>query len=377
MSGDSMKIRAAVLRERDAPFTIEEVELRGPGHGEILVRIVGAGFCHTDVLPRRNGYRSALPLVMGHEGAGVVEALGPGVTDVEVGAHVVLSFDHCTHCADCLAGHPAYCRDFWQRNLVGRTGSDPLRAVDAAGEPIGAQWFGQSSFATHVVTASSNAVPVPQDCPLELLGALGCGALTGAGAVFNVLPVEPGSTFAVFGAGAVGLSAVMAAVAVGATRIIVVDRHRSRLDLALEMGATDVIQPDPEADIRREIRQKIRSLTGPGVHAALDTTGVPALITGAIESLRPRGVLGLVTAPTDDLVLPGDILATGRTVAGILEGDAVPRVDIPRLIDLWRAGRFPIERMMTPYPLSDINAAEADAASGKTIKPVLIPGEAA
>jgi aryl-alcohol dehydrogenase len=169
----------------------------------------------------------------------------------------------------------------------------------------------------------------------------------------------------------------MAAAAVGATRIIVVDRHRSRLDLALEMGATDVIQPDPEADIRREIRREIRSLTGLGVHAALDTTGVSALITGAIESLRPRGVLGLVTAVADDLVLPGDVLATGRTVVGILEGDAVPRVDIPRLLDLWRAGRFPIERMMTTYPLSDINAAEADAASGTTIKPVLIPGEAA
>ena len=368
-----MRIQAAVLRERDAAFEIEDVELADPAHGEVLVRIAGTGFCHTDVLPRTDGFMAHPPLVLGHEGSGVVVGVGPDVRDVSVGTSVVLSFDHCGTCPACLEGHPGYCRSFWGRNLAGRPRHGSPRVVDLAGDPIGAHWFGQSSFATHAVTAVRNVVPVPADVPVELLGPLGCGVLTGAGSILNTLDVRPGTTVAVYGAGAVGLSAVMAAVAAGADRIITVDRHRSRLDLALDLGATDVV-PVFDGTDAEAIGRHVARISG-GVDRALDTTGAPAVIAAGVAALRVRGVLGLVSAASDTIALPRDALSQGKTVTGILEGDAVPRVLIPRLVELWRQGRLPIDRIVRTYPLGDINQAEADMASGTTIKPVLVPEE--
>jgi aryl-alcohol dehydrogenase len=367
-----MRIQSAVLRERGGPFTIEDVDLAEPGPDEVLVEIAGSGFCHTDLLPRDHGFMAEPPLILGHEGAGTVTAIGSAVEDVAVGDSVVLSFDHCGTCTACEDGHPAYCRSFWGRNMVGRSKDGDHRVRDVAGTPIGGHWFGQSSFASHVLVAARNVVPVPKDLPLELLGPLGCGVLTGAGSVSRVLQVAPGSSFAVYGAGTVGLSAVMAAAAAGAGRVIAVDLHRSRLDLALELGATDVV--DAAALSSAEIVRNVVTISGGGTHTALDTTGVPRVIAAALAALRTRGTLGLVSVVHGDIVLPGDALATGKTVTGILEGDAVPRVLIPELIDQWRAGRLPFDRLIRTYPISDINQAEADMASGVTIKPVLIPG---
>ena len=206
-----MHIQAAVLRERGGAFKIEDVELAEPGPGEVLVEIAGTGFCHTDLLPRIDGFMAEPPLILGHEGAGVVAATGTGVTDVAVGSSVVLSFDHCGTCPACSDGHPAYCRSFWGRNMVGRSSTVETRAQDIEGTPIGARWFGQSSFASHALVGARNVVPVPDDVPLELLGPLACGVLTGAGSVFRVLRVAGGTSTAIYGAGTVGLSAVMAA----------------------------------------------------------------------------------------------------------------------------------------------------------------------
>jgi aryl-alcohol dehydrogenase len=312
------------------------------------------------------------PLILGHEGSGVVIGRGADVVDVAVGDSVVLSFDHCGACTACNDGHPAYCRAFWGRNMVGRTKAGAQRIRDTAGTPIGGHWFGQSSFASHALVAARNVVPVPNDVPLELLGPLGCGVLTGAGSIFQVLQVAAGSSTAVFGAGTVGLSAVMAAAAAGADRVIAVDLHRNRLDLALELGATGAV--DATALSSAEIAERVVKLSGGGTHTALDTTGAAPVIAAGLAGLRTRGTLGLVSAVRGDIVLPGDALATGKTVTGILEGDAVPRVLIPELIDLWRTGRLPFDRLIRTYPISDINRAEADMASGETIKPVLIPG---
>ncbi len=363
-----MQVHAAVLRERTAPFVVERVELADPGPGQVLVEIAGTGFCHTDVLPRQDGFLAVPPLIAGHEGAGVVTAVGPGVDEVAVGAHVLLSFDSCGRCTNCAAGHPAYCETFFARNLTGKARGGPGPIVDAEGNPVAARWFGQSSFASHAIAGPRNVVVVDPALPLHLLGPLGCGIQTGAGSVLVALGVEAGTSVAVFGAGGVGLAAVMAARVAGAAAIVAVDLHDARLALAQELGATHVLRGDAD-----DVAGQIRKLTSGGVQYALDTTGAPAVIAAGIDALRPTGTIGLVGAGSRELVLAPSALATGKNVMGILEGDAVPQVFLPRLIALWRAGRFPFDKLIRTYPLSAINEAERDAARGVTIKPVLIP----
>ncbi|MGF2947546.1 NAD(P)-dependent alcohol dehydrogenase [Mycobacterium sp. Lab-001] len=364
-----MKISAAVLRDHRSPYRIEEVDLAEPGPGQVRVRVVGSGMCHTDTLPRVPGLTTGPPLIAGHEGAGVVEALGPGVFDLAVGDHVVLSFDSCQSCVNCRAGHPAYCSTFFERNLSGVGDGAPSPVTDSLGEPVSARWFGQSSFATHANVAARNAVVVDPRAPLQLLGPLGCGVQTGAGAVFNSLRVGVGESITVFGAGAVGLSAVMAATVCGASTIIAVDLHDSRRKLATQLGATHTVDGADTA----QVAQAIAEITGDGSQYALDTTGVPSVITTAVRTLRPTGVCGLVGVQLGDLVLDPMALAAGKTVTGIIEGDAAPRVLIPTLLGLWQQGRFPFDTLIATYPLEQINQAEADSLSGTVIKPVLLP----
>lgn len=363
-----MQMHAAVLRERTDPFTIEHVEIAEPGPGEILVEVAGTGFCHTDILPRQPDFMARLPLIAGHEGAGVVIAVGPGVDDVAVGAHVLLSFDSCGRCASCAGGHPAYCATFFVRNLTGKRpgGSSPV--ADAQGQSVAARWFGQSSFATHAIAGPRNVVVVDEDLPLHLLGPLGCGIQTGAGSVLIALGVQAGTSVAVFGAGSVGLAGVMAAKVAGATTIVAVDLHHSRLEQAEELGATHLVRGD-SGDVTGEVRK----VTFGGAQYALDTTGVPEVIAGAVDALRPTGTIGLVGAGSRDLVLAPAALAAGKNIMGILEGDVVPQVFVPRLIELWRQGAFPFEKLIRTYPLTEINEAERDVANGTTIKPVLLP----
>ena len=361
-----MLITAAVLRAADAPYAIEQVELNDPGPGEVLVTIAGAGLCHTDLLGRSD--LIGKPVILGHEGSGIVEAVGPGVTDLAVGDHVVLSFDSCGTCTNCRAAHPAYCAEFFARNLTGLAvdGSTPAAGQD--GKPVAARWFGQSSLATHAIAAVRGAVRVEPGLPLELLGPLGCGIQTGAASVLIALGVTAGSSIAIFGTGGVGLAAVMAASVAGAATIIAVDLHPSRLDLAAKLGATHTINGTDD-----DITAQILAITGDGAQYCFDTTGVPAVITTAINSLRPTGTCGLVGIAQGNLVLDPFALAGGRDLMGILEGDAVPQLLIPRLIDLWQQGRFPFEKLITSYPLSQVQQAEADATSGAAVKPVLIP----
>jgi len=362
-----MHITAAVLRAADGPYRLEDVDLAEPGPGEVRVRIVGAGLCHTDLLPRVPEFMANPPIITGHEGAGIVEALGEGVADLAPGDHVVLSFDSCRSCANCVSGHPAYCETFFPRNLTGLdlTGGSAVR--DADGQPVASRWFGQSSFATHSVVAARNVVKVDPELPLELLGPLGCGVQTGAGSILVALGVEAGSAVVVFGAGGVGLSAVMAAKVAGAATIVAVDLNAARLELARELGATHTFD-GAQADLLEHLLRT----TGGGAHYSLDTTGVPAVIRTAVHALRPTGTCGLVGVQQGDLVLDPTALAVGRNVMGILEGDAVPQVLIPRLIELWQQGRFPFDKLIQTFPLEEINEAEQATLKGEVVKPVLV-----
>jgi aryl-alcohol dehydrogenase len=363
-------MKAAVLRAADQPYSIEDVTLGKLEPGEVLVRIVGAGLCHTDMLLRDPGMGAALaPVILGHEGAGVVEEVGDGVTRVTPGDHVLLSFDSCGWCPSCLGGAPAYCAEFEVRNVSGRRTDGTTSAVSAAGESIANRWFGQSSFAEYAVATERNLVRVDRGLPLELLGPLGCGIQTGAGSVLNEMRLAPGQSIAVFGAGAVGLAAVMAARLAGASDIAVVDVKQSRLELALELGATRVVL-GTEEDVAGQVVGG-----GPGLDFSFDTTSVTEVIGAAVAVLARPGTAVLVGAGPGQLSVSPPALS-GRRVTFVLEGSAVPQVFLPRLIGFWAEGRFPFDRLVRTYPLADINIAEADSLSGATIKPVLLPASA-
>jgi aryl-alcohol dehydrogenase len=280
---------------------------------------------------------------------------------------VVVSFDSCGSCANCLAAHPAYCDTFVPRNLsgVGLDGSSPVR--DGSGEPVAARWFGQSSFATHTVVAARNVVKVDQDLPLELLGPLGCGVQTGVESVLLALRVTAGSSLVVFGAGGVGLSAIMAARLAGAATIAAVDLNLNRLELARKLGATHVFDGR-----QQDLLAALQGVTGGGAQYTLDTTGVPGVITAAIHLLRPTGTCGLVGVLWETAALDQTVLF-GRNIMGIMEGDAVPRIFIPWLIELWRQSRFPFDKLIKTFPLEQINEAEQAAIKGEVVKPVLVP----
>ncbi|MGZ3255614.1 MAG: NAD(P)-dependent alcohol dehydrogenase [Croceibacterium sp.] len=362
-----MKITAAVSRGvSDAP-ALEQLELEDPRAGEMRIRLVATGICHTD-LHEHPGRHSPHPIVLGHEGAGVVEKLGEGVTSFEAGDHVILSGNSCGACPSCKANRPTYC-DLAMPLCFGGKRLDGSTSLE--GGAVHSHFFGQSSFATHCVVPQRTAVKMDKDLPLEKLGPLGCGVVTGAGAVIEALKVGYGDTIAVFGTGGVGLSAVMAAKLVGARRIVAVDINRERLELARELGATDCIPADEDG-----IADKVRAVTGRGVDFSFNTTTVPEVHTMALEVLAMNGTAGFVAAPRGEWAPKMfAMLAGGKQLRGILGGDAHPGLFLPKLVDYWRQGRFPFDRLLTFYPFAEIGRAFADAHSGQAIKPVLLIGE--
>lgn len=365
-----MQIEAAVVREEGGPFTVEQVELEEPREGEGLVRVVGAGVCHTDMIVRDQFYPTPLPAVLGHEGSGVVEAVGPGVTGVAPGDHVVMSFDFDGSCRSCRDGHPAYCEAFFEHNFAGARPADGSSPLSQDGERLAGHFFGQSSFATHAIATERNVVPVTDKVPLEILGPLGCGVQTGAGGVINTLDPQAGSSIAVFGAGSVGLSAVMAADLKGCTEIVSVELRENRREKAVELGATETVDPGAVDDPV----EAIRAATDGGVDYALETTGVPEVAEQATKTLRHRGTLGLIGAPalgTEASYDVNDMLLNGRSITGIVEGDADPQQFIPDLIDLYRRGKFPFDELITYYGFKEIEQAVEDSEEGRSIKPVL------
>lgn len=362
-----MRVTAVVLRDPMTGYSVEEIELPAPGPGQVLVRIESAGICHTDSLLRQMPIE-ALPMIPGHEGAGVVEQVGAGVRGIAEGDHVVLSYDYCGLCANCRTGHTSYCDEFTVRNFVGHPLDGSPGATDENGAPVGSRWFGQSSFATHAVASANNTVVVDRSADLTMLGPLGCGIQTGAGSVLNALAVRAGSSLAVFGAGAVGLAAVMAGVVAGAAKIVAVDLHQHRLDLALSLGATHVVDAGNGSD---DVAAQVQAITGGGADFSFDTTGVPSVIAAAVGCLRMTGTCGLVGAGSQMIELEPSALF-GKRLIGIFEGDAVPQLFIPKLVSLWQAGRFPFDRLVEKFDLSAAEDAERASLAGKVVKPVLI-----
>lgn len=363
-----VKVKAAVVFETGGDFRIEQLELNDPRDDEVLVRIVGTGICHTD-LGARDGHLPIPPppSVFGHEGAGVVEKVGARVTKVKPGDHVVLAWDYCGTCSACKAGRVLYCLNFFLHNFHGARPDESI-TLRKGDQLIHGSFFNQSSFADFALASERNVIKVQEDVPLEVLAPLGCGVMTGAGAVINSLQARPGSSIAVFGVGPVGMSAVLAAVVCGCTTIIAVDVNADRLKMARELGATHTVNASEVNPV-----ETIRDITGGGAEFSLECVGNPKVLRQAVDVLPRLGVCGLigVVPPGTEVALDMDLLMNGRTVKGILGGDAIPELFIPRLIELYRQGRFPFDRLITYYPFDDINKAVEDMEKGRVIKPVL------
>jgi aryl-alcohol dehydrogenase len=362
-----MKVQAAVTRAKHSDVSIETLTLEEPRNGEILVRLVATGVCHTDIAMRDQAFPVPQPIVLGHEGAGIVERTGKAVTKVAPGDHILMTFNSCGHCPSCDHDAPTYCHEFFGYNFGGGRpdGSSPL-SKDR--EIIHGNFFGQSSFATHAICHETNIVKVRADLPLEALAPLACGVQTGAGAVINVLRPGPGNSLAVFGTGSVGLSAIMAARLTGVTTIIGVDLNDNRLALARQLGATLTI------NAKGDVGEAISKLTGVGVDFSFETTANAKVIRQAIDCLAPRGTCGIVGASNVGTEVTFDelhIMAGGRSIRGIVEGDSHYNVFIPALIDLFAQGRFPFDKLITFYPFERINDAIRDSEKGTAIKPVL------
>ena len=366
MSGSS--ITAAVVECGGAPFALESLDLGDLQPDEVRVRIMASGICHTDLLIREGTFPTPMPVVLGHEGAGIVEEVGSAVTRVKVGDHVGCTYGSCGGCRMCAKGHPFHCTEFFERNFLA-TRTDGTTAISRHGAAVHSHFFGQSSFSTGAVMAETSVVAIPDDVPFEVVAPFGCGVQTGAGGVMNVLRPLPNSSIAIFGAGGVGLSAVMAAVICGCAPIIAVDVRPGRLALAQELGATHVVDAGNVDPV-----EAVKALTGGGVEASLETSGVPGVLRQAVDALGPDGTCGLIGAPplgTEEPLDVNSVLALGRGIKAIVEGHSVPQVFIPKLIDLWRAGRLPIDRLVRAYDFDQINQAAEDALAGEVVKPVL------
>jgi aryl-alcohol dehydrogenase len=362
-----MKIKAALSNGAEAPFELAEVELDEPRADEVLVKLSAAGVCHTDLTMKALWPQAMSPIVLGHEGAGVVEAVGPDVTGVRCGDRVLMSYRSCGACQECVVGHRTYCHDFRTLNALGSRpdGSTTMRRGNSA---VYGSFFGQSSFASHALAYESNLVVVGDDVDLSVAAPLGCGVQTGAGAVLNVLRPTGDASLVVFGAGAVGLSAVMVAKVAGVGPIIAVDPVADRRRVATELGATATIDP-----ARDDVVDAVRQLTGAGATHALDTTAIGAVINQAIVALAALGTLALVGVGTPEVAIDvQSVIGGGKTIRGTIEGDAVAQQFVPRLLALHAEGRLPLEKLIRTYEFDDIDTAVADAASGATIKPVLM-----
>jgi aryl-alcohol dehydrogenase len=360
-----MHMLAAVARNAREPFAIETLEIEEPREDELLIRVAAAGLSHIDLLARDGCLPVPLPAVLGREAAGRVERVGAAVTRFAPGDHVVL-----TYLADSLpsdASNPRDGADVLNLNCSGLRpdGSSPLRLN---GESIAGAFFGQSSFAEHALARERNAVRVPKDIPFPILAPLGGDLQSGAGAVINTLRPRPGCAIAIFGAGPIGLSAVMAARLTGCHPIIAVDIKATRLELAEAVGATHSIDPDGLDPVHA-----IRKITAQGAEYAIETTGRPDVARQAIDCLAEGGAAALteMTLPGAEAVIALNHLLLRRTVCGSLFGDGVPPTFLPQLIEFFRQGRFPIDRIISEYRLDQINQAADDSLSGAAVQPVL------
>jgi aryl-alcohol dehydrogenase len=360
--------RAAVVREAGAPFELLELGLGEPRADELVVRVEAVGICHTDVSVAEGKFGTPFPIVVGHEGTGVVEEVGREVEGFAVGDRVALSFDWCGHCRNCADARPTYCYENWPRNFGGGR-LDGTTALELEGAPVHSHFLGQSSFAEHLVCPAHCATRIESEIPAALLAPLGCGVQTGAGAVLNALRPGPRDGIAIFGLGAVGLSAVMGAAIAGCATVVAIDPNPARRARAFELGATHLVDPTAENPV-----EAVRAHAPDGLQFALEMSGVPAVLQQAISTLAPGGTCGLVGAPPVGTRFPLDvheILSFGRRLQGIVIGDAVPGTFLPELVGYWEEGRLPLERLVETFPFEQIDAAIEAARSGRAVKAVI------
>jgi NDMA-dependent alcohol dehydrogenase len=367
----SMKTRAAIQYAPGEPIRVEEIELDPPGAHEVQVRMVAAGVCHSDYHVVTGELPAYLPMALGHEGAGVIEALGPGVTNYKIGDHVVLSFmPSCGVCPSCTSGHANLC-DRSTAPVPGALMDGTYRMHNQAGKNVG-QFCFVSTFSEHTVVPDISLVPIPERYPLNRAVLVGCGVLTGVGSAINRARVAPGSTVVVVGVGGVGTNIVQGAAMAGARMIIAVDIHDFKLEKALELGATHTINSRASDPI-----SQIRQLTeGAGVDYAFDAIALPETTAQAYKAIAKNGVLVIVgLSPATQLSLPIaplNLVLTQKTIMGVLYGDARPRNDIPTMLKMYETGKLKLDELVTQtYTLDQINEAYADMIAGKIIRGVI------
>ncbi|MGH1565223.1 alcohol dehydrogenase catalytic domain-containing protein [Mumia sp. DW29H23] len=344
-----------LLHQGDGPATLVDASLDDLRPDEVLVRIEATGLCHTDLVTLA-GLRGA-PAVLGHEGCGRVERIGSAVTGLAAGDRVVISFRYCGRCSQCSAGHPAYCEQATQLNSSGRR-PDGTPTITVDGEPVFASFFGQSSFASHAIAPAQSCVRIPADVPAHVAAPLGCGFLTGAGAVLNTLAPHEGDRLLVVGGGGVGAAAAATAIAVG-VEVVVVDPLKQRRALAESLGAAAYASLDDPI---------------PPVTHALDTTGRADVIAATLTTLSPRGILALVgLGKARGEIDLRDVMLRGLQLRGCVEGDAEPAVIVPVLVELYRGGRLPLDRLVARFGLDAFDAAVKAQRDGHAAKVVLVP----
>jgi aryl-alcohol dehydrogenase len=358
-----VRATAALLEQAGGPFTLTEIDLDEPRPDEVLVRVAAVGICGTDL---EFATFFPTPALLGHEGAGVVEAVGSQVSSVRPGDHVAMSFASCGHCSLCLTGAPAYCRSFDALNFAGRR-ADGSTAIRHAGAEVNAHFLGQSSFASHVIAPARAVVAIDRAIDLRHVGPFGCGFQTGAGGVLNVLQPPPGSSIAVFGAGAVGSASIIAATLAGCSTIVAVDIDPSKLATAGRLGATHTVNSSSD-----DVAGVLAEIVPEGLNFVIDTTGREAVLRTAVEALGPLGRAGVIgIGPSESMSFEWRSVLNGRSITGIIAGASVPQLFIPRLLALHAEGRFPIDDLITYFPFEKINDAVTAMRSGAAGKAVL------
>jgi alcohol dehydrogenase len=373
-----MKIKAAVLNEmgveapyaKSKPLAVEEVELDAPGHGEVLVKIGAAGLCHSDLSVIEGNRPRPMPMALGHEAAGIVEKLGPGIDDLKVGDHVVMVFvPSCGHCLPCAEGRPALCEPGAAANGAGTLLSGQRR-LHRNGKDVH-HHLGVSAFAEYATVSRRSLVKIDRELPLEEAALFGCAVLTGVGAVINTARVPAGSSIAVVGLGGVGLSSLLGAAAAGARRIVAVDLSDDKLGLARQLGATDTFNPKSPDAI-----DGIKSATGGGVEFAFEMAGSVRAMDLAYKITRRGGttVTAGLPPPDQNFALPQvNLVAEERTVKGSYIGTCVPARDLPRYIELYRRGKLPVDRLMSGrLKLDEINIGFDRLREGQAVRQVVV-----
>lgn len=351
----------------EGEFTFEEVMYDKIGKDEVIVDVKAVGICHTDIASTKSIYPFTYPVILGHEGAGIIERKGSNIKDFEVGDHVVLSYSRCNNCQSCNSEKPYICESFYPLNTHGFTYDNKKKMSLANGKKI-SNFFGQSSFAEYALVHKNNLIKVSKHLPLEYLGPLSCGIMTGFGAVFEKLKPSKGESIVVFGCGTVGLSSIIASKLSECSTIVAVDINDKKLEYALQLGATHIINSK-----NQDVLKEINKINKTGIDYAVESTGIPKILTEIMECLKMPGEVVVLTAAKQGCKIEIDYksIQAERKVMGTVMGSVNPKRFIPMLIKLYEEGKLPLEKIITFYPFEKINEAIQEIETGKTIKAVL------